>query len=350
MRRGGGDIRICHNIFEKIISLDNLFFAWREFKRGKINKSDVKKFYYSLEDNLFDLRQNLLNRHYQPDKYEFFYVRDPKLRPIHKASVRDRVLFQAVFRVLYHIFDKHFIFDSYSSRLDKGTHAGVRRLEQFVRQANANCSRPTFALKCDVKKFFYSIDHDILFDLIKHKISDPDALWLIDKIIASFEIERGKGLPLGNVTSQLFANIYLNELDQFVKHVLKQKYYLRYCDDFVILGNCAEDLRALIKPINNFLMERLKLSLHPNKVEIRKLSQGIDFLGYVILPHHIVLRTKTKRRMFRKLRQRKLSLDMGIITSENYNQSLQSYLGILKHCNGHKLSQQVSALYSSDAT
>lgn len=234
----GGGLLDCigHNFFDKIISFGNLFRAWREFKRGKTGKNDVRKFYYSLEDNLFELRRDLLEHRYQPDKYGFFYVRDPKLRPIHKASVRDRVLFQAVFRLLYHIFDRHFIFDSYSCRFGKGTHAGVWRLEQFVRRASANYSRPVFALKCDVQKFFYSIDHDILFDLLRRKVGDPNTLWLIDKIIDSFEIEPGKGLPLGNVTSQLFANIYLNELDQWVKHVLRRKYYLRYCDDFVILG------------------------------------------------------------------------------------------------------------------
>ncbi len=295
--------------------------AWREFKRGKISKAEVREFYFNLEDNLFDLRRQLLFGVYRPSRYAFFYVCDPKLRPIHKATVKDRVVFQAVFRILYHIFDRNFIYDSYACRFDKGTHLGIERLRKFVNKSSQNNSRPVFVLKCDIKKFFYSIDHQILLDLISRKINDQQLLNLIKIIIDSFHISPGKGLPLGNVTSQLFANIYLNELDQFVKHVLKEKYYIRYCDDFVIVGTDYQHLKNLVTIIDNFLQERLKLILHPNKIEIRKLSQGIDFLGYVTLPHHRVLRTKTKRRIFKRIN----------------NKNRISYLGMLKHCSGQLL-------------
>ena len=313
------------HIFEKIISLENLLLAWREFKRGKMKKEEVQEFYFNLENNLFDLREQLLSGNYRPSKYDFFYVRDPKLRPIHKATVKDRVVFQVVFRVLYHIFDKHFIYDSYACRFDKGTHLGVKRLRDFVNKCSKNNSRSVFVLKCDVKKFFYSIDHNILLDLIGREISDQKVLNLIQVIVNSFCVIPGKGLPLGNVTSQLFANIYLNELDQFVKHILKQKYYIRYCDDFVIVSRSKEHLETLVPVLNNFLQEQLKLFLHPNKIEIRKLFQGIDFLGYVTLLHHLVLRTKTKRRILKRLNK------------NNY----ESYFGLLKHCNGHKIKQQL---------
>lgn len=326
---GGG---LDGHIFEKIISLENLLLAWREFKRGKISKIDVQEFYFNLENNLFDLRKQLLTGNYRPSKYGFFYVRDPKLRPIHKAIVKDRVVFQAVFRVLYHIFDKHFIYDSYACRFDKGTHLGVERLRRFVNKCSQNNSRSVFVLKCDIKKFFYSIDHQILLGLIKEKIKDERLLNLIKVIIDSFHISPGKGLPLGNVTSQLFANIYLNELDQFVKHILKEKYYIRYCDDFVFVSDDRQRLENLVLVLNNFLREKLKFVLHPNKIEIRKLSQGIDFLGYVTLPYHRVLRTKTKRRMFKRI---------------NKNNE-ESYFGILKHCSGEGIKFHLETLLSCD--
>src|SRR3989344_1133363 len=194
---------IHNDVFDQIISLDNLFLAWREFKRGK-------------------------TKTYQCADYTSFYVKDPKLRHIHKATIRDRVLRHAVFRVLYSIFDKHFIHDSYSCRLDKGTHKAVDNLEKYCRKLSQNNQLNIFTLKCDVRKFFDSIDQNILLRIIKDKIEDENAVWLIQKIITSFQKSNGKGLPLGNVTSQLFSNIYLNELDQFVKHNLKIKYYVRY--------------------------------------------------------------------------------------------------------------------------
>jgi RNA-directed DNA polymerase len=308
-----------------------LLGAWKEFRRGKMQKKDVLEFDFNLEDNIFELHERLADKSYRPDAYAFFYVRDPKLRPIHKATVRDRIVFQAIFRALYPIFDRHFIFDSYSCRFSKGTHSGVERLKVFIEKASQNYSRRVFALKCDVRQFFYSVDHAVLLDLVKQEISESDAIELISIIIDSFHVSPGKGLPLGNVTSQLFANVYLNELDQYAKHTLKVKYYIRYCDDFVILSEDRPRLAGLVTKLGGFLSCYLKLALHPRKVEIRKLSQGIDFLGYVALPHYSVLRTKTKKRMFKKL-----SLLDG-----REDARLQSYLGMLKHCSGHKLSKHV---------
>ncbi len=318
-----------HDIFEEIISLENLFFAWREFKRGKTNKFEIQEFELNLEDNLFQLHSELKNKIYIHSDYTAFYVNDPKLRHIHKASVRDRVLHHAVFRVLNPIFDSHFIHDSYSCRTGKGTHRAVNRLKKFLAQASQNDKRLVYALKCDVKKFFDSIDQNILLEPICRYIHDERTFQLIQQIIGSFEKTPGVGLPLGNVTSQLFANIYLNELDQFVKHQLKIKHYLRYCDDFIILGHNPYALEEKAKQIDNFLQERLKLYLHPNKIIIRKYRQGIDFLGYVILPHHRVLRTKTKLRILKKV-------------NEGVNEySLQSYFGILSHCAGHDIKQKI---------
>ncbi|OIO48075.1 MAG: hypothetical protein COY09_01195 [Candidatus Portnoybacteria bacterium CG_4_10_14_0_2_um_filter_39_11] len=342
MRQGniklvGGIRRDCRShIFEQIISLDNLILAWHAFRRGKSQKLDVQRFEFNLEDNLFKLHCELKDETYRHGKYFAFWIRDPKLRRIHKARVRDRVLHHAIFRVLYPIFDKQFIFDSYSCRLAKGTHRAVGRLQQFIRRESQNRTRSCFVLKCDVKKFFDSIDHAILLDLVAREVSDKNVLWLVGEIIDSFAVAPGKGLPLGNITSQLLASIYLNELDRFVKHSLKTKYYLRYCDDFIILSANRSDFDKLVKVVNNFLGQKIGLLLHPAKVEIRDYRQGIDFLGYVSFPHYCVLRTTTKRRMFRKLRQKLEAWQQGRVKCESFCQSRQSYLGLLSHCSAHK--------------
>lgn len=308
-----------------------------------MKKKDVLEFKANLEDNIFHLHHELKCKTYRHSDYTAFSVYDPKPRKIHKATVKDRVLHHAVFRILYSIFDKSFIFDSYSCRIGKGTHRAVARLEKFCRRLSWNNHKNIFALKCDVRKFFASVDQDILLEIIKRKVKDAGAIWLVKKIVRSFP----KGLPLGNVTSQLFANIYLNDLDQFVKHNLKEKYYLRYCDDFVISGESEKDLLKLINPISNFLERKLKLDLHSDKIILRKYRQGADFLGYIVLPHHRILRTKTKRRMFKKLRAKSDDLHNGLISGKSFSQSLQSYLGILKHCKGYQIKKKINKVISS---
>lgn len=321
--------------------------AWKEFKRGKGKKEDVQQFEFNLEDNIFQLHFDLKSKNYQPLPYKSFYVSDPKLRHIHKAMVRDRIVHQAIYRVLIDIFEKKFIFDSYSCRLEKGTHMAVNRLSDFCRRESQNYTKNIYGLKCDVKKFFDNIDHVILKDLIKHTITDQEAIWLLDKIINSFAIKQNKGLPLGNVTSQLLANIYLNELDWFLKQTIKIKYYLRYTDDFVVISQNKDYLLSLIKPIGKFLNNKLSLKLHPRKVQIRKISRGLDFLGYVTLPYYRVLRTRTKRRMFKKIGQKQRLLAVGSINEEKFNQSIQSYYGVLKHCRGFKIWRKVDSVKHS---
>lgn len=318
--------------------------AWREFHRGKRNKPDVQEFEFNLEDNLFELQQELKAKIYHHFHYTAFNICDPKPRRIHKAVVRDRVLHHAIFRILYPIFDRGFIFDSYSCRIGKGTHRAVNRLEKFCRRLSKNNHKKVFALKCDIRKFFDSVDHDILLKLIKQRAKDDNALWLIERIVKSFKKEPGKGLPLGNVTSQLFANIYLNELDQFIKHKLKIKCYLRYCDDFVILSEDKKRLASAAAIIDDFLERNLKLRLHSDKIEIRKHHQGIDFLGYVVLPHYRVLRTKTKKRILNKLAVRREKLQCGLVSEKSFNQGLQSYFGVLKHCKRHKIKKEIIKL------
>ena len=324
-----------HIDYSNLISIENLFQAWGEFRKGKSKRYDVQLFERNLEDNLFGLYKSLKDKTYKHGTYQSFYVNDPKQRHIHKANVSDRVVHHLLYTFLYKLFDKTFIYDSYSCRLNKGTHKGVKRLEEFTRQVSKNYTRPCFALKCDIKKFFASVDHIILLSLLKKKIYDEDIVWLLEQIISSFHSEQGlsKGMPLGNLTSQVFANIYLNELDQFVKHNLKVKHYIRYADDFLILSSYKGALQRSLVTIREFVKNNLILELHPNKIIFRKLEWGIDFLGYVVLPYYIVPRTKTKRRIFKKLKEK--------IGSEKFNQSLQSYLGYLGHAKSFRITQEL---------
>lgn len=265
------------------------------------------------------------------------------------------MLYQAVYQALYSLFEKHFIHDSYSSRDLKGTHRGVERFRVFAKKVSVNHCQLAFVLKCDIRKFFDSIDHDTLLELLERKLGvralgaphesgAPHLLGLLEKIIRSFEVSTGKGLPLGNVTSQIFANIYLNELDQFVKHGLRAQYYIRYCDDFVLLSESRKELEWWIREIGQFLQEHLKLSLHPNKVTIRKLLQGTDFLGYVSLPHYRVLRTKTRNRMFKKIAVLAAEVKRCELSEERFRNSLASYLGMLGHCKSDKVLTELGTL------
>lgn len=200
-------------------------------------------------------------------------------------------------------------------------------------------------MKCDIRKFFDSIDHKILISFIHEKIQDKNFVALIIKIIDSFHIKHGKGLPLGNVTSQIMSNIYMNRLDQFIKNKIKAKYYIRYCDDFVVLHSSLEFLEIIVSRIKLFLMDTLQLELHPNKVTIRKIHSGIDFLGYVSLNHFKVLRTKTKKRILKKIRKLKFLYEKGKITKEFFEQSIQSYLGVLSHCKSGKIKNYIDRLF-----
>lgn len=319
--------------------------SWEKFKKGKRNKPDVAKFEFYLEQNIFQLHHGLKSKKYRHGPYFGFYIRDPKVRHIHKATVRDRVVHHAVFRVLNDLFEPTFIPTSFSCRIGKGNHKGVAVLADMTRKVSQNYTRPCFALKCDIKKFFDSVDHSVLLHLLSNKVRDNDVTWLLQEIISSFtasgELFDKRGLPIGNLTSQLFANVHMNEFDQFIKHELKVKYYVRYTDDFVILTDRKDIFDDLLQEIELFLKEKLHLELHPHKVEVRKLNRGIDFLGYIIRPHHTLLRTKTKRRLTRKLHNRAEEYRTSEICEETVHQTLHSYLGLLSHANTHRLSEDL---------
>jgi RNA-directed DNA polymerase len=337
--RGGGRLIVLYffmlkikfnNKYEDIISVENLLEAWKEFLCGKKKKEDVLEFQRNLMANIFKLHNELKDKTYTHGKYQAFKINDPKPRDIHKAMVRDRLLHHAIYRILYPFFDKKFISDSYSCRNLKGTHRAIRRFNDFVRKVTKNGTRACWILKCDVRKFFASINHDILLNLLKENIADEDIITLLAKVISSFySTASGVGLPLGNLTSQLLVNIYMNEFDQYAKHKLKAQYYIRYADDFVFFAYDRNELLKILSKIDSFLKEKLKLNLHPNKVSIESISSGVDFLGWVNFADYRVLRTVTKKRMFKRLMECEKE------------ETVSSYLGMLSRGNGYKLKEKI---------
>ncbi|HRZ95906.1 MAG TPA: reverse transcriptase/maturase family protein [Candidatus Moranbacteria bacterium] len=336
-------IQLSHK-FEDIISLENLLEAWKEFICGKKNKKDVQEFSMRLMDNIFSLHRDITNHTYSHGGYQAFKINDPKPRDIHKATVQDRLLHHAIYRILYPFFEHAFIADSYSCRNNRGTHKAINKFRKYFYKVSQNNTKTCWVLKCDVKKFFANINHEILTKILKEYIPDKNIIWLLENVIGSFSTKNNVkvGLPLGNLTSQLFVNIYMNKFDQFIKHKLKAKYYIRYADDFVILSDDKKYLENLILRISEFLQTGLRLELHSDKISIKTFSSGVDFLGMVNFSDYRILRTKTKRRMMKKISLKHKMWRKELISGEAFSQSLQSYLGILKHCNGQKIKNKLT--------
>ena len=326
-------IRFNHG-YNTIISLENLLAAWKEFLRGKRHRKDVQEFELRLMQNIIALHEDLATKRYRHSSYQAFNVSDPKPRDIHKANVRDRLLHHAIYRVLYPFFDRTFIADSFSCRFGKGMHKAVDRFRTFARKASSNHTKTVWVLKCDIRKFFASIDQRVLADIIKKHIPDADIQWLLSEIVGSFSsTATGVGLPLGNLTSQLLVNIYMNEFDQHIKHKLKAKYYIRYADDFVVFSPDRDWLIGLVPQIRIFLTDRLHLHLHPKKISIRTVASGVDYLGWVHFADHRVLRAVTKQRMMARIHKK-----------NGKTETVQSYLGILSHGNSRMLEKRVNRI------
>lgn len=304
--------------------------AWQEFLKGKRHKRDVQEFQFRLMDNIVSLHDDLSKGAYRHGGYQTFAIADPKSRIIHKASVRDRLLHHAVYRILYPLFDKTFTADSFSCRNEKGTHKAVNQFREFGYIVSKNNTRSCRVLKCDIRKFFATIDQDILIKILEQRISDKQITNLLQEIIHSFNSGKKEiGLPLGNLTSQLFSNVYMNEFDQFVKHTLKVKYYIRYADDFVIFSENKDYLQEIVVKIDVFLEKELKLQPHKDKIFIETLSSGVDFLGWVNFKDYRVLRNTTRKRMFAKSKNSPNTL------------ALDSYLGLISHGNSFKIREKL---------
>ena len=328
---GGGKIffMFVHK-YNNIITIENILITWEKFLRGKRRKKDVLNFQANLSTNLVNLYKELQLKTYTHGPYSQFNIADPKPRIIHKASVKDRVLHHLIHKELYPYFEKRFIYDSYSCRKEKGAHKALNRFNYFARKESKNNTHTCYILKCDIKKFFTNINHEILYKIMERHIEDAEIKWLIRQVISSFySLRLGVGLPLGNLTSQLFANVYMHEFDMFIKQELKIKYYIRYTDDFVILSDNKNHLQNLLPKIEDFLDNRLHLKLHENKIFMKTYVSGVDFLGWIHFPHHRQIRTTTKRKIIRKLR--------GYPKSETIN----SYRGLLGHGDTYELAKYV---------
>ncbi|MFZ2189510.1 MAG: reverse transcriptase/maturase family protein [Candidatus Magasanikiibacteriota bacterium] len=327
-------ISLSHS-YNDIIGLNNLFSAWEELVVGKSHKDDIEAFTLDLFDNIAKLHDDLVNRTYKHGGYYSFYINDPKRRHIHKADVRDRLLHHAIYRLLYPFFERTFISDSFSCRLGKGVYKAIENFEAKSYKISKNKNKTCWVLKCDIKKFFDSIDHKILLDILNDYIPDKDIMWLLEKVVDSYhnKSKHGVGLPLGNLTSQLFANVYLNVFDQWAKHKLKTRHYIRYADDFVVLAVDKKWLEDIIPQIRDVLLEKLNLTLHPTKISLKTYNSGVDFLGWNNFPDYKRLRNKTKQRMFKKITDRPLP--------EVY----QSYLGLLGHGDTHHIQEDLQNVY-----
>ncbi len=287
----------------------------------------MQEFERNLMSNIIALHTDLVQKTYRHGGYHEFKINDPKARNIHKASVRDRLLHHAIYRQLYPFFASTFIADSYSCQKKKGTHKAIKRLAALAFQVSKNHTKTLWVLKCDIRKFFASIDQERLTRILEARIPDKNILWLLSRVVGSFHISgERKGLPLGNLTSQLLVNVYMNEFDQYVKHRLKEKAYIRYADDFAFLSTSKAELEQMLPRIQVFLWNDLGLTLHPNKVSIRTFATGVDFLGWVHFSDHRVLRTSTRRRMMRKLKE-----------FPDTKTAQASYRGLLQHGNTWKL-------------
>ncbi len=343
-------MKTYNRLFEQICSFENLLVAARKAQRGKRFQDEVARFNFHLERELYRLQAELQTQTYQPGDYHEFHIYEPKLRKISAAPYRDRVVHHALCNVVEPLFDRTFIFDSYACRKGKGTHKAVDRFTRFSRKTE-------YVLKCDIRKYFPSIDHEILKTLFRRKIRDVKTLWLMDVIVDSSNRQenvmgyfdgdtlltpllRRRGIPIGNLTSQFFANIYLNGFDHFVKEQLQCRYYIRYVDDFVVLDRDKSRLHEVKVEMVSYLA-RLRLQLHPHKCQVFPVKSGTDFLGYQVFPTHRRLRASSVTRARRRLRRLQRDYRVGKISQEQVTHSVQSWLGHIQHADTYGLRRAI---------
>ena len=339
------------NLWQQLISFDNLENAYEKAKKGKLGNPKVLEFAQHWKFHICNLLRELRNKTYQPLPLKKFVLRDPKTRVICVSDFRDRVVHHALVNILRPIFEQRFIHDSFASRKNMGTLPALERFQKFMRRVsrngklvqNAKNSNQVvgFALKCDIKHYFETVDQEILLQIINARIKDNNVIWLVKRILENYDSGTiGRGMPLGNWTSQFFANIYLNELDQFVKHKLKAKYYLRYVDDFVILHNSKSTLQNYEKQIQQFL-KTLSIELHPNKCKILPLGQGINFLGFRVFYHYKIVRRRNLRKIKAKLKMLLDNYQLGSADAYDVLEVLQGWNAYAKNGNTYKLRQNL---------
>jgi retron-type reverse transcriptase len=365
--------------YESVFSYENLYRAYEDCRRTKRNTSEALRFEMQAEENLFQLHRELTERTFRPSTSTCFVTRSPKLREIFAADFRDRITHHLLVRYLESIWEPVFVYDSYASRPGKGIHLAVQRLQRFTRKVTHNGSQSAWYVQLDIKNFFMRINKQILFALIRSRCDNEDILWLAETLIfhdptenyrlksskallrqlprqkSLFGTEKACGLPIGNLTSQFFANVYLNSLDQFIKHTLKCRFYMRYVDDLVLLHAHKAQLLEWQRQIERYLYAQLELTLNTGRTKLRPITNGIDFLGYIVRPKYVLCRNRVVNNLKAKLRefeQKLIHVQNGIKTIrydheviENLFASLNSYLGHFKHANSFTLKQHLFETY-----
>ena len=341
-------------LWEKLVSFDNILKAYDNTVRGKGYRQCVLLFNKDLEQSLLSLQKKLMTKNYKPGEYATFTIYEPKRRMISAAPFIDRIVHHCLVNVIGPVFEAAFVSQSYANRIGKGTHRAVRDVQNAMRLNR-------YIMHCDIVKYFASVDHDILKSLIRRKIKDPDVIWLVDTIIdcgnpqetvtdyfngdsLSTPLERRKGLPIGNLTSQFFANVYLNGLDHFVKEKLGCPFYARYVDDIVVLDSSKSKLWDICGEINQYI-EKLRLRLHPNKQHVRPVYRGITFLGQVIFPERRLLPKRNIKRFMRRMKHFQNRLEEGAMPIDAIRHSFQSWLGHAKQANTHRLRESLYEKY-----
>jgi retron-type reverse transcriptase len=339
-------------LWPQLISFPNLLRAARQAERGKRFRPDVARFHFNLERELGALHEELRTYTYRPGPYRSFTIWEPKERLISAAPYRDRVVHHALCNVLEPIFERCFSFDSYACRKGKGTHAAVRRCQEFAR-------RYRYVFKADIRKFFPSIDHALLQAAIATKVKDPEVLWLTALVLAHSNpqeavqdwfagdelfapTERRRGLPIGNQTSQFFANVYLDPLDHFVKDRLRLPGYVRYVDDFLVFADDKHQLAGVRHNLSHFL-ERLRLRLHPTKSTIFPTSQGIAFLGYRVFRSHRELAKDNVWRFRRRLQVMQKRYARGRLSWPEVSSRVMSWIGHARQADTLRLRKRLFA-------
>lgn len=338
-------------MFNKLCSFPNLMLAAHKAAKNKRGKASTIDFIFSLESELFALQRTLTARTWKPGGYRTFRIHDPKERTISAAPFRDRVVHHALCNIIEPVFERGFIFDSYANRVGKGSHRAIERYQQYARKY-------PFVLKCDIRKFFPSLDHEVLKQEIRRRIWCADTLWLVDAIIdgsnpqeavpAHFfpgddlftQQERRRGLPIGNLTSQFWANIYLDRFDHFVKETLRVPGYIRYVDDFVLFARDKEKLHEWRDELQQFL-NRLRIVLHPDKTQIYRCADGVPFLGFQVFPYYRYVRKEKARRYRRFLKKKIRQYHAWQISPGELENALNAWLGHIRFGQSRRLEYQV---------
>lgn len=338
--------------FDEITSWDNLLLAYHKASRYKRGKGSVARFEHQLADRLLELQHELVTRTYQPGGYVHFMIHDPKMRKISAAPFRDRVVHHALCNLIEPMFERRFIFDSYANRVGKGTHRAVDRLQFFAKQYR-------YVLRCDVVKFFPSLDHALLAEILGSVIRDQDVEWLAQVILSSgegvltdeyemtyfpgdtlFSCLRPRGLPIGNLTSQFWANCYLNPFDHFIKRELRCKAYLRYVDDFALFSDSKTELwewkGALIERLG-----KLRLTIHESAAQVLPVSAGTPWLGFVVYPAHRRIKSRNVVKFTRRLRERWSEYTHGQITFAEFDASVQGWVNHVRYADTWGLRKHV---------